>query len=289
VDSSFDLLWHLCIECYIAQKRKNRVSNIFNCGEPIFGRILVVCHLFCSLVKGALMEYIHLWFDLIAYVVSVLVYRALFGKESLLPSGEQRWYYYTVVIIGFVTGAVTLSIFNAYLSLGIWAVGKSIIGALLGAIIAVEWYKHTQGIRGSTGAYFVPSLAIGIAVGRIGCFLSGLKDYTYGVETTLPWSVDFGDGVLRHPVQLYESGVMVLFFLVALWLYRYRRVWFESHIFYLFVVVYGLQRFGWEMLKPYATLGGLTVFGWVSLMLIAYGGYNLIKQRSTDGVLYKEI
>ena len=62
------------------------------------------------------------------------------------------------------------------------------------------------GITHSTGAYFAPSLAIGIAIGRIGCFLSGLEDYTYGTPTTLPWGYDFGDGVLRHPVQLYEAA-----------------------------------------------------------------------------------
>ena len=226
----------------------------------------------------------HVLFDVVAYG------EAAYVGWHMRPSGIKRDEgYYLALTIGFVVGAVVLSTLNNYLSLGKIIGGKSIIGALFGAIIAVEWYKYRHDIRGSTGAYFVPSLAIGIVVGRIGCFLSGLQDYTYGVETTLRWGVDFGDGVLRHPVQLYESGVMVLFFLVALWLYRYRRRWFEAHIFYLFVVVYGLQRFGWEMLKPYATLGGLTVFGWVSLMLIAYGGYNLIKQRSADGTLYKEI
>jgi prolipoprotein diacylglyceryltransferase len=44
----------------------------------------------------------------------------------------------------------------------------------------------------------------------MGCFLTGLSDRTYGVETKLPWDVDFGDGVLRHPTQLYEIGFLLL-------------------------------------------------------------------------------
>ena len=40
-------------------------------------------------------------------------------------------------------------------------------------------------------------------IGRTGCFVAGLYDGTYGVHTTLPWGVDFGDGS-RHPTQLYE-------------------------------------------------------------------------------------
>lgn len=50
-----------------------------------------------------------------------------------------------------------------------------------------------------------------MAVGRLGCFFAGLPDYTYGVPTDLPWGVNFGDGVPRHPVQLYESAAMLLF------------------------------------------------------------------------------
>jgi len=56
------------------------------------------------------------------------------------------------------------------------------------------------------------SLTIGIAVGKIKCYFSGLEDYTYGIQTDLFLAVDFGGGILRHPVQLYESLVMALFF-----------------------------------------------------------------------------
>jgi prolipoprotein diacylglyceryltransferase len=89
--------------------------------------------------------------------------------------------------------------------------GKSIIGALLGGLAGVETAKKLDGVHGSTGDAFVRPLMLGMAIGRIGCFLSGLDDHTAGNPTSLPWGVDFGDGVPRHPTQLYE----VLF--LALW------------------------------------------------------------------------
>ncbi|MDB5296123.1 MAG: Prolipoprotein diacylglyceryltransferase [Phycisphaerales bacterium] len=88
--------------------------------------------------------------------------------------------------------------------------GKTIVGGLLGGWAGVEVAKRFLGVRQSTGDLFVFPLAFGIAVGRVGCFLTGLADHTHGVATTLPWGVDFGDGVRRHPTQLYEIGFLLL-------------------------------------------------------------------------------
>jgi phosphatidylglycerol---prolipoprotein diacylglyceryl transferase len=82
--------------------------------------------------------------------------------------------------------------------------GKTIVGALIGGLITVEAMKRYIGLRISTGDLYSIPLAVGIAVGHIGCFLTGLGDNTYGTPTTLPWGVNFGDGIARHPTQLYE-------------------------------------------------------------------------------------
>ncbi len=192
-----------------------------------------------------------------------------------------RYGYYAILLVGVTVGAFGLGTLNTYLSLESFAIGKSVLGAVAGGVIAVELYKKLTRMSGSTGAYFVPSLAIGIAVGRIGCFLSGIEDYTYGIATTLPWGVDFGDGIARHPVQLYESIAMALFFGYSLWLYRYRRTDFNQIVFYQFIGYYALQRFVWEFLKPYATLAwGLNVFQWVTLGLLLYAlSYYLNARR----------
>ena len=82
--------------------------------------------------------------------------------------------------------------------------GKTIVGALLGGWIAVECTKRALGIRRSTGDLYVLPLVVGIALGRVGCFLAGLEDGTHGLATSLPFGLEFGDGVARHPVRLYE-------------------------------------------------------------------------------------
>ncbi len=84
--------------------------------------------------------------------------------------------------------------------------GQSIVGGLIGGVVGVEIAKRIAGIRRATGDHFVLPLVFGISIGRIGCFLAGLHDDTYGLPTSLPWGVDFGDGVPRHPTQLYEIG-----------------------------------------------------------------------------------
>ena len=83
--------------------------------------------------------------------------------------------------------------------------GKTIVGGLIGGLFAVEWVKRQIGEKSSTGDLFAAPIALGVAIGRIGCFLGGLPDGTYGTPTSLPWGVDFGDGIPRHPTQLYES------------------------------------------------------------------------------------
>ena len=154
--------------------------------------------------------------------------------------------------------------------------GHSIAGAIAGGIVGAEGYKLARGIRGSTGIVFVAPLAIGIAIGRWGCFLSGLPDYTCGTPTALPWGVDFGDSIPRHPVQLYESFAMVGFLgWFLLMLERGRRSespspWLRGS-FYLLVGWYAVQRFCWEFIKPYPrVLGPFDIFHFLMLGLFAY-------------------
>ena len=114
-------------------------------------------------------------------------------------------------------------------------------------------------------------LAAGIAVGRLGCFFAGLPDYTYGIPTSLPWGVDFGDGIPRHPVQLYESGAMLVFLVLYLRGIALGIPLFLRDGFYLFVAFYGVQRFFWEFLKPYPTLvGPFNVFHILCFGMVAY-------------------
>ncbi len=163
--------------------------------------------------------------------------------------------YGLALVAGAVAGGYGAGTLNLWLT-GLPGIGRSIVGALAGAIAAVELFKYLRGLKGSTGLIFVPAFATSVAVGRWGCFLSGVEDHTYGSPTAVPWAHDFGDGVLRHPVQLYESFAMTGFLLAALVLIGRRQPFFMANGFYLLVLFYGGQRFLWEFLKPYAALAG---------------------------------
>src|SRR4051812_14003938 len=106
------------------------------------------------------------------------------------------------------------------------------------------------GISGRTGARFALPLAVGVSVGRIGCYFAGLDDFTYGTPTTLPWGHDFGDGIARHPVQLYESAALAAFALFYVLRARRNDRFVIDNGFYLTVGFYGAQRFVWNFINP---------------------------------------
>ena len=219
---------------------------------------------------------VHLLFDVIAYGVGAWL--SFFYFKS--PFTKYPFYYYFFSIFGFIGGALLFGSLNTYLSLGEWVLSKSLIGALFGGIVAVESVKKFYGIKGSTGAYLVPSLVAGIMIGRIGCFFGGLDDFTYGIETDSFLGYDFGDGVLRHPVQLYESFLMAIFFLFTIMIYRKKRPFFEKKIFYIFILYYASGRFLLEFLKPYADIVyGLNLFQVLALIMIGYSFYHLRRER----------
>lgn len=222
---------------------------------------------------------IHTIFDILALFVGVAISKLIKPQTPFISDEDLRYRYYIVLILGVTLGAFGVGTLNTFISLENHTIGKSVFGALFGGILGAEIFKKYHHINGSTGAYFVPSLAIGIAIGRIGCFLSGMKDYTYGIETSLPWGYDFGDHILRHPVQLYESFAMGLFFIFSLYLLRYHKFYFEQKAFYLFIGFYSFQRFIWEFLKPYESIiMGLNTFQLGSLALLSYSVYFYKKE-----------
>lgn len=149
-------------------------------------------------------------------------------------------------------------------ALALLLMGKTVVGALLGGLVGVELTKAATGLRRSTGDLFVLPLLVGMAIGRIGCFLSGLDDHTHGLPTALPWGVDFGDGVPRHPTQLYEIAVLVA--LALLLRPRPGRAWPEGLRFRLFLGTYLAFRLGVDALKPGDPLAlGLGAIQWAAL------------------------
>ena len=215
----------------------------------------------------------HYAFDLLAWIAAALAGRWQFRRwpdEAVFLSKITGPSYFIALGLGAVAGAWMAGSAN---SVGaIFAPSHSIAGALAGGIVAVELWKLAKGVRVSTGGALVLPICAGIVVGRLGCIFAGLPDYTYGIPTTLPWAVDLGDGVGRHPVQLYESLSMLAFTITYLRARFSGATWARDHAFHAMIIFYAAQRFLWEFLKPYpAVLGPLNLFHLLMLGLIAYG------------------
>jgi prolipoprotein diacylglyceryltransferase len=183
--------------------------------------------------------------------------------------------YLAALLLGAGVGAYLFGSLNLWLS-GWSGLARLVEGAIAGGILAIEIYKWRHAISLRTGARFALPLTIGIAIGRLGCYCAGLDDFTYGTPTRLPWGHDFGDGIARHPVQLYESAAMAAFALFyVLAVLRNNRFVIENG-FYLALAYYGAQRFLWEFLKPYAGLiGPLTLFHLLSFAILSYAAVML--------------
>ncbi len=230
---------------------------------------------------------VHLLFDLLAWAAAIATGIAVWQwrlKQTDTHAPVRRSTGYLLALVaGAIIGAFVVGTANMQLS-GHDGVGRSIIGALAGAIVAVEGYKAATGIRGSTGVYFAAPLAVGVVIGRIGCYLAGLDDFTHGSPTTLPWGVDFGDGVVRHPVQLYEALALAAFLFA--YLLALRKNWqpVMASGFYLVVAWYGAQRFIWEFMKPYALVAGpFNLFHVLSAALVAYGLWMIFFRQRQIG------
>jgi prolipoprotein diacylglyceryltransferase len=221
------------------------------------------------------LPYVHAAFDAAAWLASLAVFwlttRRLLPTAALPANRVAHPGLYALSAgIGALAGAAFFGTLNARLS-GMTAIGFSMAGGIAGAVAAVEGFKRATGVTGSTGIVFAAPFAVTVAIGRLGCFFAGLDDFTYGTPTSLPWGVDFGDGVRRHPVQLYESLSMLAMLIVLLWRLRARDPFWLANGFYLVVGWYGAQRFAWEFLKPYArVVGPFDVFHLVCAALVLY-------------------
>lgn len=223
----------------------------------------------------------HRYFDLFAWTAgaaggwAVSRWR-LQEARSALPQTTSYW---VCLAVGALVGAYLAGPLPLILQ-GQVSISHSVAGALAGAIVGVEAYKLSAGLKQSTGGVFVPAFAIGIVIGRWGCLFAGLSDYTYGKPTRFAWGVDLGDSVARHPVQIYESLSMLAFLAVYLASLARRERWAMREGFYWMTAYYGAQRFLWEFLKPYPTiLGPLNPYHFICVGLVVYGCIGIVRSR----------
>lgn len=143
---------------------------------------------------------------------------------------------------------------------------KTIVGALLGGLLAVETWKRFAGVTRSTGDPFVVPLCVGIVIGRLGCVSAGIEDGTHGLVTDWWWGVRLGEDVARHPVRLAEIAVVVV---LAFALVRFRPPR-EGDRFRVFLAAYLAFRLVVDAFKPGVHHLGLTAIQWACVAGLVY-------------------
>jgi phosphatidylglycerol---prolipoprotein diacylglyceryl transferase len=232
----------------------------------------------------------HPVFETLGYAAGYAVLRRLRARGGDVIGEPQRWTVIAAAAVGALVGSRLLGLAEQWPTvLAAWRAGhlaallispggKTIVGGLLGGWAGVEIVKRISGIRSRTGDLFAVPLCVGIAVGRVGCFLAGLADDTYGKATNLPWAVDFGDHVPRHPTQFYE----VVFLAVLGWVASRPGEWREGARFRVFLAGYLGWRLAIDFIKPQPLVGGMNLIQWACVAgLCALGALSLNDRRAS--------
>lgn len=146
----------------------------------------------------------------------------------------------------------------------IWQGGMSFHGGLIGVLLAMRLYGRKTGRTFFQVTDFIaPLVPIGLGAGRIGNFING---ELWGRPTDLPWGMVFRfyDELPRHPSMLYEALLEGLVLFTILWIYsaRPRPTRAVSGMFLLF---YGLFRFGVEFVREPDHQIGFVAFHWMTM------------------------
>ena len=161
----------------------------------------------------------------------------------------------------------------------LWEGGLAFHGGLIGICLAAYWYCRKKNISFLQVAdvLTVPAL-LGLGLGRIANFING---ELVGTVTTVPWCVNFGDGLCRHPYVLYSA--VKRFALAGLFFALQRSYTFtDGFLFWLMIFFMGLGRFFLDFLREDVLYFYLSVGQWMSLMMIVLGGIVLLKKYRGD-------
>ncbi|MEZ4794561.1 MAG: prolipoprotein diacylglyceryl transferase [Flavobacteriaceae bacterium] len=220
---------------------------------------------------------VHLVMEYLAFFVGFRYYVFLRKRGSDSISNSNRLSIILAAIVGALVGSRIMGWLEHPVGLDVTGAGiikvfntKTIMGGLFGGLIGVELSKKMIGETHSSGDLFTLPIILGILIGRIGCFLSGTNEFTYGKPTGLFLGMDLGDGLLRHPLALYEIVFLGLLFL-------FLKIHYNNHLqkdgalFKYFMLSYFIFRFCMEFLKPNDFfIWGLSSIQWLCIICVIY-------------------
>ena len=164
------------------------------------------------------------------------------------------------IILGALVGALfgskiigtlenPLAFLNSNHQLLFFWTSNTIVGGLAFGLIGVEVAKKIIRYKESTGDLMVYPLIVAMIIGRIGCFLTGVAENTFGIPTDSIFGMHLGDEYLRHPVALYEIGFLICLAIMILILSK-KLVYPSGFLFQIFMLFYFSFRFILDFIKP---------------------------------------
>jgi phosphatidylglycerol---prolipoprotein diacylglyceryl transferase len=160
---------------------------------------------------------LHALLEALGYGVGFQVYRHLKKKRGDFLPKEWRFQLMLAAILGALIGSKIPGLCDFFVATNserTWLSSKTVVGGLLGGFIAVEMVKAIRGIRQATGDLWTQPVILGMILGRIGCFLAGPADGTWGRETSsflgITVGVKSGSALTYHPAPLYEIAFLLL-------------------------------------------------------------------------------
>jgi phosphatidylglycerol:prolipoprotein diacylglycerol transferase len=217
---------------------------------------------------------IHFVCETLAYFLGYRYYSYLRKNSNDLINADNRLIIFIGAAMGALIGSHLVGVlenppsfrFNLIYIMG----NKTIVGGLLGGLIGVELTKKKIGVTVSSGDLMTYPLILAMVIGRCGCFLAGLEDGTFGIPSNLPWAINFGDGVRRHPTNLYEI-IFWIFLWIGLFVTQRKYQFADGAKFKIFLSSYLVFRVLVEFIKPdYFFNFGLSVIQLVCIAGIVY-------------------
>jgi phosphatidylglycerol:prolipoprotein diacylglycerol transferase len=214
-----------------------------------------------------------------------LLFAFLYPVAGHLAGVEKRRYYLlqAITLVGAVVGAKLVVLMGDRQ----WPVvplssledalrgGRSIVGGLIGGFLTAEIAKPLLGYTHPPNDRFAAVLPFSLAIGRVGCFLSGCCRGT----PFEGWpAVTYADGIARHPAQLYEAAFQLAMGILMVVLVR--RGVLRGRLFALYLVSYGVYRFLSEFVRetPHV-LAGFSVYQAFCVLMVLIGAATLVLRR----------
>lgn len=158
----------------------------------------------------------------------------------------------------------------------LWEGGMAFHGGLLGVLLVMLIFARKRSVSFFTVSDFIaPLIPLGLAAGRLGNFING---ELWGRPSTLPWAMVFpgtGDGIARHPSQLYQMGLEGFSLFIILWLFS-SKPRPTGQVSAVFLIGYGSFRFLAEFTREPDNFlgllaGGMSMGQWLSIPMIVAG------------------